>query len=92
MPGPQPDFDNIPFDFLNTEIELATTFIRIAKTELSIDPEHAARALDKAREAVKTVRHFLSKRIAGLDDEQMEVLLRRCRVLETAIEGVAAQP
>src|SRR5437016_3205398 len=52
------DSGNIPYDFLNTEIELATTFIHVAKTELSIDPEHVARALDKAREAIETVRHF----------------------------------
>jgi hypothetical protein len=86
MSARQHDFGNVPFEFLNTEIDLGLTFVRAAETE---DPEHSAGALGKAREAVKTVRHFLSKPVAGLGAEQVEVLIGKCRALEAAIERVA---
>ena len=77
------------FEFLNNDLDLATTFVQVAKTELSMDDrEHAARALAKARRALQTVRHFLVK--PGLSAEQVALLTDRCYVLESAIERVFA--
>ena len=58
LPPRQHDFGSVPFDFLKSEIDLGLTFVRVAKTELSDDPEHSARVLGKARKALETVRAF----------------------------------
>ena len=86
---PQADLSNRLLEFLNSDLDLATTFVQIAETELSLhDREHAARVLAKARRALQTVRGFLTK--PGLSAEQVELLTDRCHVLDAAIERVSA--
>ena len=69
MPAVRRDSRNIPFDFFNTEIDLALTFVQVAEVERSDDPEHAHLVLAKARAALKTVKDLLSKPLPGLDAE-----------------------
>ena len=92
MPAVRRDSGNIPFDFFNTEIDLALTFVQVAEVERSDDPEHAPVVLAKARAARKTVKDFLSKPLPGLDAERAKILQGRCRSLKAAIEQVGAQP
>ena len=91
MPNISDDFSQTRFAFLNTEADLATTFVQVAETELSIDPEHAARALAKAREALQVIRRALSNPL-GMSSEQLELLAERCTTLEASIARVSSNP
>jgi hypothetical protein len=45
-------------EFLNAELALGLTFLRIAETENGLDAPHSALALKKARTAFDSVNHF----------------------------------
>ena len=45
-------------DFLNADLDLAFTFVESARVEAGSDDVHAKSLLEKAKAALKAVRHF----------------------------------
>ena len=44
--------------FLTTVLNLAHTFLKIARTEIDISPDHSKSAVAKARDALRAIRRF----------------------------------
>ena len=79
---------SVHFDYLKTEAELGLTLVRLADIEAHDDPEHSARALAKASEAVDTIREFLAI-YTGFTSEQLAYLEERCSTIEASLRQVA---
>jgi hypothetical protein len=45
-------------EFLTTELELSSTFVRIAEQNREIGGDEYERSLQNARKALETIRHF----------------------------------
>lgn len=72
------------FDFLKTEVDIATTFIKVARTA---NHEQAARAVDGARRAIGEVRRCLvSPMMLSLSAAEVLLLERRCSEIESILE------
>ena len=86
---PPEDLASTFFEFLNTDLDLATTFVQLAETELLSrqDRERAAVVLAKARKALQSIRGFLAE--PGLSAEQIELVADRCRIQADCLGGVA---
>ena len=82
------EFARDRIDFLNSDLDLANTFVKLAITELSLkDREHCAALLQKARVALETVRRLAAMRPPLPADETAQ-LAKRCDELESSIQSV----
>ena len=71
-------------DFLNLDLDLAVTFLEMAKSETGLEPEHSDEALGKARIALQSIRQFQGRiedpmewqRIQDRADELVAILDR----------------
>lgn len=75
-------------NFLNTELDLANSFVELAKTELKLsDRQHSQALLQKAQVALDTVKRLMADAPKMASDE-VERIARRCDELESSIQSV----
>ena len=80
--------------FLHTDLDLATTFVNIAKTELKLgDRERSHALIQKAWVAIETVRRLAAAPPPMARDEANRIAIR-CSELESMIQSIggARQP
>ena len=83
-----PDIAETRITFLNSDLDVANTFVELSRTELDLDNrEHCEALLEKARVALQTVRRLAATppRITGDDAAQ---LAEPCDDLESSIQSV----
>ncbi len=76
-------------EFLNTDLDLAFTFLNTAKIGLGCDEEHRTAALKKAAAALAAVRYF-QQRIE--DAAEWQKIQARADELENALQEFEAMP
>ena len=72
--------------FLNIDLELAWTFLRIAQTGFGTDPNHPRSSLAKARDALRTIRRFQNH---VEDPVASENIRSKADALEKALDAFA---
>ena len=84
-----PDIAATRINFLNTELDLANSFVELAKTELKLnDRQHSQALLQKAQVALDTVKRLMADAPKMASDE-VERIARRCDELESSIQSVS---
>ena len=83
----EPNLAETRFAFLNADLDLANTFVKLAKTELAMSDRPAyERLLEKAQMALDTVRRLMNHP-PEFHFHQREILTKRCQELESTIQS-----